>query len=110
MGYLLSGLLSSFKCHHQGRSQPLTPGWARKDISSMFPHFPVVSFVFSQIFFIFFLILIFRVGGSPTRKGPGYATGHHVKRFSPTLIYFTRIAMNDIYIYTNPISHIPTPQ
>ena len=46
-----------------------------KNISSIFPHFPVVSLIFPQNFFIFFLILVFRVGGSPTREGPGYATG-----------------------------------
>ena len=42
--------------------------------SPIFPHFPVVSLIFPQIFFIFFLILVFRVGGSPNREGPGYAT------------------------------------
>ena len=45
-----------------------------RNISSIFPNFPVVSLIFPQIFFIFFLILVFRVGGSPTRDGPGYAT------------------------------------
>ena len=59
----------------QGRSQPLTPGWARsRNISSIFPHFPECSLIFPESFFIFFLILVFRVGGSPTREGPGYAT------------------------------------
>ena len=30
--------------------------------------------MFPQIFLIFILILALRVGESPTRKGPGYAT------------------------------------
>ena len=52
-------------------SLPFGQDWK---ISSIFPHFPVVSLIFPQIFFIFFLILVYRVGGSPTREGPGYAT------------------------------------
>ena len=43
------------------------PDGQDKNISSFSPgfsHFP-------QICFIFFLILVFRVGGSPTREGPG---------------------------------------
>ena len=51
------------------------PGGQDRNISSILPHFPVGSLIFPQIFFIFFLILVFRVGGSPTREGPGYATG-----------------------------------
>ena len=47
------------------------PGGQDKSISSICPHFPVVYIIFPQIFF---LILVFRVGGSPTREGPGYAT------------------------------------
>ena len=50
------------------------PSGQDKNISSIFPHFPIVSLIFPQIFFIFFLILVFRVGDSPTREGPGYAT------------------------------------
>ena len=55
---------------HQGRTQPLTPGWARhdKNIPSIFPHFPIVSLVFPLIFVSFFLILAFRMDG--TREGP----------------------------------------
>ena len=55
----------------QGRSQPLTV--QDKNISSMLPHFPVGSLIFPQISFIFFLNLVFRVGGLPTREGPDYA-------------------------------------
>ena len=55
------------------------PGGQDKNISPIFPHFPVFSLIFPQIsvifFLIFFLILVFRVGSSPTREGPGYTTG-----------------------------------
>ena len=40
------------------------PGEQHKNISSIFPHFCVVSLIFPQIFFIFFLILVFQVGGT----------------------------------------------
>ena len=44
-----------------------------------FPHFPSnldqFFFIFPQTLLIFFLILGLRVGKSPTREGPGYATG-----------------------------------
>ena len=40
----------------------------------IFPHFPLFSHIFPQFCFIFFLNLAFRVGDSPTREGPGYAT------------------------------------
>ena len=43
--------------------------------SSIFPYFPVCCLIFPQILFIFFLILVFRVGGSPIPECPGYATG-----------------------------------
>ena len=43
-----------------------------------FPHFFLkfwsIFLSFPQIFLIFFLILVLRVGNSPTRKGPGYAS------------------------------------
>ena len=42
---------------YQGRGQPLMPGGQDKNISSTFPHFPVFSLIYPQIFFIFFLIL-----------------------------------------------------
>ena len=50
------------------------PGGQDKKISSIYPHFPVVSLIFPQIFFIFFHILVFQVGGLPTREGSSYAT------------------------------------
>ena len=49
-------------------------------------HFPHFSSNFDQFFLlfpqtsrIFFLILALRVGESPTRKGPGYATVYNEK-------------------------------
>ena len=43
-----------------------------------FPHFFLkfrsIFLTFPQFFLIFFLILALRVGESPTREGPGYAT------------------------------------
>ena len=43
-----------------------------------FPHFFLkfwsIYLIFPQTLLIFFLILVLRVGGSPTREGPGYAT------------------------------------
>ena len=43
-----------------------------------FPHFFLkfrsIFLIFPQTLLIFFLILALRVGDSPTRKGPGYAT------------------------------------
>ena len=46
-------------------------GGQDNNISSIFSHFPLNSLIFPQIFF---LILVFWVGGLPTREGPGYAT------------------------------------
>ena len=52
------------------------PGGQDKNISSIVPHFSAFALIFPQIFF---LILVFRVGGSPTREGPGYATAHFLR-------------------------------
>ena len=42
-----------------------------------FPHFFLkFQSIFPQTLLIFFLILALRVGESPTREGPGYATEH----------------------------------
>ena len=60
------------KCRAVASLSP--PGGQDGNISSIFPHLPVFSLIFPQSFFIFFLILIFRVSDSPTWKGPGYAT------------------------------------
>ena len=61
--------------NHQGGSHPHSPGWARVPLSSFFLKFLSINFIFPQIFLIFVLILALRVGDSPTREGPGYATG-----------------------------------
>ena len=58
----------------QGRSQPHSPGWARVPLSSFFLKFQSIFLIFPQTLLIFFLILALRVGKSPTREGPGYAT------------------------------------
>ena len=58
----------------QGRSQTLNPGWARKQHFLNFSSFSYISLIFPQFFSIFFLNLGLRVGGPPTREGPGYAT------------------------------------
>ena len=64
--------------HMQGRSQPHGPGWARNPLSSFFLKFWSIYLIFPQTLLIFFLILVLRVGGSPTREGPGYATVHMI--------------------------------
>ena len=68
-----------------GCSQPLTPGWARYflNLSSFF-----CSFIFPQIFFIFFLILVFRVG-----DGKALATPLCLMTF----LDLTRTSVNQIF-------------
>ena len=53
-------------------------GGQDKNISSFFPHIPVVSLISPQIFLNFVLILVFRVGGSSTAH-PGRPWLHHWK-------------------------------
>ena len=62
--------------NHPGRpvASLTLPGGQDKNISSIFPLFSAFSLIFPQFFLIFFLIEVVRVGESPTRKGPGYAT------------------------------------
>ena len=50
-------------------------GGQERNISSVFLVFLLFPPIFPQFLFIFFLNLNFRVGGSPTRECPGYATG-----------------------------------
>ena len=69
---------NSEQVHEQGRSQPHSPGWARVPLSSFFPQISIIL-IFPQTFHIFFLILAVRVGKSPTREGPGYATVHETR-------------------------------
>ena len=59
-------------------------------IFPIFPQFLVFSFIFPHTFFIFVLILVFRVGGSPTREGPAYAT-ERSKLFGWSLAELTSI-------------------
>ena len=49
------------------------PGEQDKNISSIFPHFPVVSLNFPQIFFIFLIFWPSGWAARPSREGPGYA-------------------------------------
>ena len=58
----------------QGGSQPQHPGWVKVPLSLFFLKFRSIFPTFPQIFLIFFLTLALRVGESPTREGPGYAT------------------------------------
>ena len=58
-------------------------------------HFPHFSSNFDQIFvffpqtlLIFFLILALRVGESPIREGPGYATGRDIVTHRPENVRF----------------------
>ena len=53
----------------------LTVPWARIPFPHSFLKFWSIILKFPQFVLIFFLILALRLGGSPTRKGPGYATG-----------------------------------
>ena len=60
------------------------PGGQDRMISSIFPHFPVASLIFPQFFFIFFLILVFRVAhpGRPWLRHWSYPLQF------PTIMYF----------------------
>ena len=51
---------------------------------SVFPIFPI----FPRFFLIFFLLLVLRVGESPTREGPGYATAARVELSGPLIVIF----------------------
>ena len=68
----------------QGRSQPHSPGWARVPLSSFFLKFRSIFLIFPQTLIIFFVILALRVGDSPTREGPGYATALLAVHAKPT--------------------------
>ena len=76
---LLQSLINSAQSQRtpkilSGVARLSTPGGQESNISSIFPHSPRFSLNFPQFFFIFFLNLRLRVGGPPTREGPGYAT------------------------------------
>ena len=51
------------------------PGGQELHFPNFFLKFQSIFLIFPQTLLIFFLILVFRVGDSPTREGPGYATG-----------------------------------
>ena len=88
----------------QGRSQPqlvISYWWPARAVASLtvsggqefhFPHFfpKFWSFflIFPQTFVIFFLILALRVGDSPTREGPGYATV--TSRWTPWWCFYSQ--------------------
>ena len=71
----------------QGCSQPHSPGWARVPLSSFFLKFWSILLILPQTFLIFFLILALRVGDSPTREGPGYATAVDLHDVFPGMFY-----------------------
>ena len=50
------------------------PGGQEFHFPNFFLKFWSIFLIFPQTLFIFFLILAFRVGESPTREGPGYAS------------------------------------
>ena len=58
----------------QGRSQPLTPGWARYESLIFSLVFDCFSHFSSIILHNFLIILVLRVDGMPTLDGPGYAS------------------------------------
>ena len=60
--------------YKQGRSQSHSSGWARFPLSLFSPQISITFSYFPHFVLLFFLILALRVGDSPARKGPGYAT------------------------------------
>ena len=63
------------KTHHNRAIASLTvPDGQESHFPHFFLKFRSISLIFPQTFLIFFPILILRVGESPTREGPGYAT------------------------------------
>ena len=84
--------------NNQGRSQPYSPGWARVPLSSFFLKSRSIFLIFPQTLLIFFIILALQVGESPTREGPGYATGNnpHVNRLRRNI----RVSPNQIGVVT----------
>ena len=52
------------------------PGGQEFHFPYFFLKFQLIFLIFPQTLLIFFLIFALRVGESPTREGPGYATEH----------------------------------
>ena len=88
-----------------------------------FPHFFLkfqsIFLIFPQTLLIFFLILALRVGDSPTREGPGYATGRTWKirlsiyQLHPILLklgafYHNLLKTHPIYVILTPSSQMKT--
>ena len=69
-----------------------------------FPHFFLkfwsIFLIFPQTLLIFFLISAFRVGESPTREGPGYATVQY-SIFQPSRLYYTVFGICGICMQMN---------
>ena len=64
----------------------LVSGGQKKNISSIFPRISLFLKVFPQFLFIFFRILVVRVGSLPTREGPGYASGSNSTKDAANII------------------------
>ena len=62
------------------------PGGQEFHFSHFFLKFWSIYLIFPQTLLIFFLILVLRVGGSPTREGPGYATDKQCTHSTPLKI------------------------
>ena len=72
---LLWKYINYFLVYHQDCRQTHSPGWAKvRTFPQLFLIFLNILLIFPQFALNFFLILVLRVGDSPTREGPGYAT------------------------------------
>ena len=67
----------------QGRSQLHSPVGQEFHFPHFFLKFRSNFLIFPETLLIFFLILALRVGESPTREGPGYATAYGTDTHSP---------------------------
>ena len=70
------------------------PGGQEFHLPHFFLKFRSIFLSFPQTFLIFFLILAIRVGESPTREGPGYATAQFA---SLTRAYLVPVACGEYY-------------
>ena len=68
----------------RGVARLSTSGGQERNISSIFLILLLFSPIFPQFFLIFFLNLVLRVGSSPTREGPGYATASWAPKWNDT--------------------------
>ena len=72
------------------------PGGQEFHFPHFFPKFRSILLIFPQTFFIFFLILVLRVGESPTREGPGYATAHCTLRYKKCVVELAPCRTRDV--------------